>query len=235
MSARETVMRRLDETQRRPDELSPHDFETSSGSQGRESVVAELQADAAVAIRDGTIKVAIPAYQSFETDGTGGPQTFGLNHSIADSPDTHDAVVWFGSDYQGVPDVDHETDEITVDGPSEVVTVHAFYISTKPATVTFRKSGPKGDHRNDLKELSAGLVHQTNQSEQPESMRFGRSLRRFIATDMSFEVLVDAPYVTRFEDPDGDGATATNALLEIPVLRAENSIEGLTALVVDEM
>jgi hypothetical protein len=52
---------------------------------------------------------------------------------------------------------------------------------------------------------------------------------------MTLEVKVDAPYVTRFEDPDGDGATATNALLAIPVSKAASPVAGLNRLVRNQM
>lgn len=240
MSRAKAVLRRLDAVQRRPDELSPSDFETAAGSQGQESVVARLTADTPVALRDGPIKVAIPAYESFQTAGDGTSQTFNLGHSVTESPDTLDVVTWFSGTYNGEPaSVDYANDTITVDGPGTVETVHTFYITEEAATVKVRKEGPGGNHKEPLKTLNAGLVHRTNQSEQPERMKLNPTgstpLRRFVATDMELQVTVDAPYVTRFEDPDGDGATATNALLQVEVTRGDRSVDGFPALVKNAM
>jgi hypothetical protein len=237
MSAAQNVLNRLQQIGRRPDELSPADFETEVGSQGAESVVARLQADTAVALRDGPIKLAVPAYESFTTAGDGTTQTFQLSHSVTVAPDTQDVVIWFDGDYQGEPEsIDYDADTITVNGPGSVVTVHTFYVSDEPATVKYRKESPNGNHREPLYEGNAGLVHQTNQNEQPEQVRLREHpLKRFVATDMELQITVDAPYVTRFEDPDGHGATATNALLETRVLRAEQTVPGLTRLVTDAM
>lgn len=233
------VLQRLRKATRRPDELSPSDFATSAGSQGTETIVAQLVAETALAIRNGPIKLAIPAYESFETAGDGSQQTFNLSHGIADSPDTQDVVHWFEGDYQGVPTYDPDANNgngtITVDGPGAVETVHVFYLSPKPATVVMKKETANENKRQELYEGNAGLVHQTNQSEQPERIDLPGGPRRFIATDMEFQITVDAPYVTRFEDPDGNGATATNALLQIGVNRADRTVKGLGRVIANTM
>lgn len=225
----------LEAATRRPDELSPADFETSPNSMGKESIVAEIKADTAIALRDGPVKLAVPAYESFQTAGDGSSQTFTLSAEVVETPDTQDAVVWFGGDYQGVPSIDYGANEITVTGPGTVETVHVFHVSPKPATVEFRKSVPDNTAHKPLWDGNLGLIQQTNQDEQPEHVSYGRGLNRFVATDMSFEIMVDAPYTVRFEDGDGDGATATNALLQLRVFRSNSPIDGLREAVKNEM
>jgi hypothetical protein len=225
------VLERLAAISTRTDELSPSAFDaTMASSPGRESRVAELTADAALSLRNDRIKLAIPAYESFETAGDGSTQTFSLGHSVIDTPDTQSAVVSFGGDYQGVPSVDFDANEITVDGPGTAETVHAFYLSDAPATIKIRKESANGDTRTTLFEGSLSLIQQTNQNEQPERLRLGQ-IERFVATDMTLFLSIDAPYVVRFEDPDGDGATATNALTQVPLHRAEGSVRGLREIV----
>lgn len=235
------VINRLQGMQRRSDELSPSDFETSAGQQGKETVVAELQADAVVKVREGRgnpIRLAVPAYESDTLAGDGSTQTFSLSNSITETPVTQDAVVWFGGSYYGTPDsIDYTNDTVTVTGDGSGNTVHIFYVSDDPATVTFEKSTTGGDTRDELDTFSAGLVAQTDQSEQPEYFDFSgdHPLKGFVATDQKLQVKVDAPYVTRFEDPDGDGATATNALLATPVQKGAGSVEGLAGAIREQM
>jgi len=230
------LQQRLENATRRPDELSPADFDTAPGSQGRESIVAEIKADTALALRDGPIKLAIPAYQSETLAGDGTDQTFTLSAGIAESPDTQDVVVWFNGSYQGTPkSIDYAADQITVAGSGSVDTVHIYHLSPKPATIEIRKSVADGSNYADLWDGNLGLIQQTNQSEQPEVVRYGPGLRRFVASDMNLEIIVNAPYVVRFEDGNGDGTEATNALLELGVLRSDRSIEGLNDAVTDEM
>lgn len=235
------VMSRLSDMPRRPDELAPSDFETSAGQQGKETVVAELQADTVLALKQGRnnpIRLAVPAYTSKTLAGDGSQQTFSLSTSITETEVTQDAVVWFAGDYYGTPDsIDYGNDTVTVTGDGSGATVHIFHISDTPATVSIEKVDTGDSNSSNLKTVSAGLVHQTDQSEQPEYFSFpkGEPLAPFVATDMTLEVSVDAPYVTRFEDPDGDEATATNALLALPVIRGEGSVQGLNQEIRDEM
>lgn len=235
------VMNQLQGMQRRSDELAPADFETSAGAQGAETVVATLRTDTVLAVREGRtnpLRLAIPAYESFTLANDGTQQTFNLSHSIAQTEVTQDAVVWFDGDYQGTPDsIDYGADSVTVTGDNSASTVHVFYISDAAATVEIEKVATGRDSSDDLKTMQAGLVHQTNQSEQPEYFDFSgdHPLKGFIPTDFTLEVSISAPYVTRFNDPDGDGATATNALLAVPVSKGAAPIEGLNQLVRDQM
>ncbi|MFC7226309.1 hypothetical protein N0B31_02755 [Salinirubellus salinus] len=227
------VRRRLSDLGRRRDELSPDDFETAVNSQGKDSVVATLQADAVLALMSGRahpLKLAVPAYESFTTDGTAdNTETFTLTHDIVDSPDTLDAVVWLDGTYYGTPDsIDYSTGDIDVTDSGTNSTVHVYYVSGKAATLNLRKVAADGNTREDLFTVNPALVHQTNQAEQPEFLTLDESQAQpFVAADMSLEVVVNAPYTVRYTDPDGDGTEPTNALLSIPVQRGEGVIDGL--------
>jgi hypothetical protein len=153
------LQRRLREAEKRPDELSPADFETSVGSMGKESVVAEIKAETAIGLRDGPIKLAIPAYQSETLAGDGSDQTFALSAGLTESPDTQDVIVWFGGSYQGVPKtVDYDNDEITVAGDGSGDTVHIYHLSPKPATVELRKRTSDESNHQDLWDGNAALI-----------------------------------------------------------------------------
>ncbi|MFT4921047.1 MAG: hypothetical protein ACI8XM_000240 [Haloarculaceae archaeon] len=234
------AIKRLRQMNRRPDELAPDDFETSAGQNGKKTVVAELQADTPLALREGRtnpIRLAIPVYESFTLAGDGTDQTFNLSNSITETAVTQDAVAWFAGNYQGTPKtINYAADSITVSGDGSGNTIHVFYISDDPATVTVQKANTD-NNTDDLKTMQAGLVQQTDQSEQPEWFDFSgdHPLKGFIATDMTLEVTVEANYVTRFTDPNGDGAEATNALLALPIEQGAAPVEGLNAFVRDQM
>jgi hypothetical protein len=142
------VINRLKGVQRRPDELAPGDFETSAGQQGSETVVASLQADTALALREGRgnpIRLAVPAYGSDTLANDGTEQTFDLGHSITETNVTQDAVVWFGGTYYGTPDaIDYDANTVTVTGDNTDSTVHVFYISDDAATVEIQKATRTG-------------------------------------------------------------------------------------------
>jgi hypothetical protein len=46
---------------------------------------------------------------------------------------------------------------------------------------------------------------------------------------------VDVPYIVRYEDPDGDGAVATNALLNFTAYQGRDIVSGLKGAVKDSM
>ena len=236
------VKQRVRETGARNTTLSPREFETATNSQGSQSTIATFTADTANALRSGRrnpLRLAIPAYESFETAGDGSEQTFGLTHDLVASPDTQDAIVWFGGTYQGSPKaVDHAADEITVDGPGSVETVHVYYVPGKAATFEIRKKmpGSKTESSEKLYEANLGLIHNANQSEQPEYLELGESFfQRFVATDMELEARINSPYQVRWEDPDGDGTEPTNALLQVPAQKANDQIDGLAGAVSTDM
>lgn len=236
------VMARLEGANVRNTTLSPRKFETSTNSQGSLSEIASLVADTALAARAGRsnpLRVAIPAYQSFTTAGDGSDQTFTVTHDLVECPDTQDVVVWFDGDYQGSPkSIDHDADSFTVSGPGSAVTVHAYYISGKAATFQLRKKTPSAKQSSNAKlyEANLGLVHQANQSEQPEYLSLGESpLERFIASDMELTARIDAPYQVRWTDPDGDDTEPTNVLLQVPAQKANKEIEGLRSAISADM
>jgi hypothetical protein len=236
------VMDRLADASVRNTSIAPRQFETSTNSQGSLSDIATLVADTALALRTGRrnpLRLAVPAYQSFETAGDGSEQTFNVTHDLAACPDTQDVVIWFDGEYQGSPkSVDHDADSFTIDGPGSVQTVHAYYISGTAATFVLRKKSPSAQTTNSEKlyESNLGLVHQANQSEQPEFLSLVESeLQRFIASDMELTARLKAPYQVRWSDPDGDGTEPTNALLQIPAQKSNGEIEGLSSAISADM
>jgi len=235
------LMDRLADLTRHPNTLNVRDFNTSSNQTGEASEIAAITADTPIALKGGRknpLKWAIPAYQSFTTGGDGSEQTFDLSHSLLDPPDTQAVVVWFGGDYQGVPTFDTEANTITVDGPGSAETVHAFYITDEYATVTLRKEHPsaKTGGYERVYETNLALVQPRNQNEQPEYLSVSESpLQRFVAADMELIVRIDAPYTVRFEDPDGDGATATNAIVQVPALKGADTVAGLSSEIKADM
>ena len=236
-----SLLEALGRVKRHSAPLDVREFDTSGNTTGTMSTIASITADSVLRLSSGRgnpVKWAIPAYESFTTDGTGSQQTFNLSHSLLDAPDTQAAVVWFDGSYEGVPTFDTAADTITVTGPGSAVTVHTYYVSDEPATVELPKSHPSANTSatETLYEANTALVQAKNQNEQPEYLSLNESeLQPFIAADMDLSVDIKAPYPVRFTDPDGDGTTATNALLQIPAKKGEDTVEGLNAAIKADM
>lgn len=223
-------MERLEATGRSPGELSPAAFEQKTNVTGEESRILRRRADAVFALRDGEdhpLKLAVTAYESFTSDGTAGnTETFSLSHSITQCPDTLDAIVWLDGTYYGAPDAtDYANDTIDVTDAGTGSTVHAYYVSDASATLRFYRAWPGGNDRDPLATFQLGLVHQGNQSEDPETLDLGE-LERFIAEDMTLDITIDAPYTVQFSE-DTDGTEALNGLLQIDTLEGNRTVDGL--------
>jgi hypothetical protein len=241
--SRKDILAALKQVPRNPASLSPQQFdELAVNSQGVRSRIGRYRATSVHKLQTGRahpLSLAIPAYQKETTDGSGTAQTFALSHDVIDSPATEPVVVWLGGDYYGAPDsIDFETNEITVTGPGAATSVHIYYVSSKAATFEIRKSvpGSSSDSSERLYEGNLGLIHTTNQSEQPEYFHLSKSeLQPFLGTDMTLDVYLKAPYTVRFEDGDGDETYPTNSLLTVPVLKGQSTVPGLTGLIKQDM
>lgn len=240
------VKQALEETGRDPRSLSPQAFQWSAGSMGQRSRVARLRADTAHRLlgkqAGKALEVALPAYENAgTTNGTADDtEGFSVSNAILDCPNTQNIVVYLDGDYYGVPEnVDRAAGSFDVTDSGTGSTVHVFYIPDKAGTIEVEKAidGSTSTSKN-LKTLSAKNIHRRNLSEQPEFFEFtdpNDPLEAFVATDMTLDVYVDVPYVVRFEDPDGDGAMATNALLNFSALQGRDKVSGLKSAVKDAM
>lgn len=238
------VMQALQETGRDRRNIAPDAFDWQPNSQGQRSRVARLRAETAHKLlgkeSDRSLELALPAYESLgPTDGSAGDsETFTLTHGLLDCPNTQNVVVWLDGDYYGEPDAVNGSDiDVTDSGTNS--TVHAFYIPNKAGTLEIEKAtdGSTSTSKN-LKTVSVKNIHRKNLSEQPEFFEFtdaGDSLEAFVAADMTLDVYADVPYVTRYEDPDGDGAVATNALLNFTAMQGRDVVPGLKAEVTASM
>ncbi|SEW10176.1 hypothetical protein [Halobacterium jilantaiense] len=240
------IKKKLKQTGRDRRNLSPQAFDWRANSMGSRSRIARLRADVAYKLlgkqSDRPLELALPAYESLgPTDGSAGDtETFTVSHGILDCPNTQDVVVWLDGDYYGAPDsVDRSSGDIQVTDSGTGSTIHVFYIPNKAGTLEVEKAaeGSTSTSKN-LKTVSVKNIHRKNLSEQPEYFEFrdgSDPLEPFVAADMTLDVYVDVPYVTRFEDPDGDGAVATNALLNFTAMQGRDVVPGLKAEVTASM
>ncbi|WP_251327927.1 hypothetical protein [Haloplanus pelagicus] len=217
--------------------------DTSVNTTGSRSLIAELPVETVHRIlsgRSNPFRVAVPAYEQFSSDGTGGnTETFNLSHDLIQCPNTQNVVVYIGGSYYGNPDaVDYANDSIDVTDPGSNNNVHVWYMPGDTATLEVYKATPSSSAsaNEELYTEALNLANQTKQAEQPEFFELNQSaLQPFLASDMRLNVYVKAPYEVRFEDPAGDGATPDNMLLHIPVERGATTVAGLKQLIKSDM
>jgi len=238
------LRKRLEATGRDKRNLSPASFKSSVSSMGKRSRIFRLRAETANKIlgreSDSRLELAIPAYESFTTNGTqDDTESFDLAYEPLDNPNTQNVVVWLDGTYYGAPDNADvlSTGSIDVTDPDTASTVHVWYFPNKAGTIEIQKAidGSTSTTKN-LETFSAKSLHQKNLSEEPEFFDFrdsGDDLEAFIAGDMTLDVYIDVPYLTRYAT--NDGAHATNALLNFSTLQARDRVPGLKDAVTASM
>jgi hypothetical protein len=239
------IIDRLQQVGRVPGTISPSTFtETSANAVGERSRIARFRADAVTRILEGRsnpFRIAVPTYESpGSTDATAdNTETFTLAEGIEQTPVTEDVVVWLDGTYYGNPDaIDYSNNTIDVTDSGTSSTVHAYYMTGGAATLEVRKAVPsaKTGASEELFSGNLGLIHKTNQGEQPEYFSLNKSkLQPFVASDMTVDIYVDADYAVRWTDPDDDGTEPTNALLHIPVQNGRDTVTGLQSAIKADM
>lgn len=242
-----TLKQRLEAASRDTTNMSPADFESSPGTNGVRSRIFRFRADVAHKLlgrpSSARLEVALPAYEQLgPTNGTADDaETFNVSKTPLDNPNTQNCVVWLDGTYYGAPDNDDflSTGTVDVTDSGTGSAVHVWYFPEAAGTIEIEKAyGGSTSSSKTLKTFSVSQLHQRNLSEQPEFFEFTDAedaLEAFIAGDMTLDVYVDVPYVTRYEDSNGDGAHATNALLNFRTLQAQSRIKGLKDAVTASM
>lgn len=226
-----------------PERIRDEAADLTVNTTGSRSRIVSLPVDSVHRIREGRsnpFRVAVPAYEQFSSDGTGGnTETFNLSHDLIQCPNTEDVVVYIGGTYYGAPDaVDYANDSIDVTDAGSNNNVHVWYMPGETATLEVYKATPSSSAsaNEELYSRPLNLVNQTKQAEQPEFFELDQSpLQSFLASDMRLNVYVKAPYEVRFEDAAGDGATPTNMLFHVPVQRGSNTVPGLKGVIKSDM
>ena len=227
------AFQRLKETPNSPlPVLTPADFEQTSNTTGELSRVLRHRPNTVLGIRGGPSEpffFAIPAYESFTTDGTAGnTETFNLAHSIHDTPNTASLALWEGGSRVQPDSIDYANDSFTYTDDATGNTLHVYYISDAPAEVRIEKRIPgKSSVSQEVWSGQAHLLHQKDQGEDSPNFRFGTDpFERFVASDMTLDVKVKAPYTVKFREST-DGTEADNALLNIPANSGQDTVKGL--------
>jgi len=234
-----TVQDQLAAMSREPRPLAPDDFEQSTNQTGTASDILTLKTETVLALQDGAdLMVSLPAYETFETDGTGGnTETFGLSNDLVDSPNTQALVIWEGSNRVSPDSVDYNADSFDYTDDGTASTLHVYYVAGDAATVRVEKRIPGGktDASEELDSFNAGLAHRQDQQDRPITLNLTDSwLERFLATDMTLAVTIDAPYTVRFSE-DTDGTSATNALFHTQATKGNGQAQGLLAAIREDM
>ncbi|WP_323192849.1 hypothetical protein [Halostella sp. PRR32] len=233
----ENIMQRLRGSGWQPGGFALRDFDFEGpNTTGEESVVADLQAERPVALRDdkdADLKLVIPAWESFSTDGTGGnTETFNLSNDIIDSPSTVSFLLYEEGSLVDADSVDYANNSFTYTDDGTNNTLDVFYVPRTPADVRLKKVISDGTTSigQDVYEENTAILHSRDQAEQPTEVDVSSSeLERYIPRKSNLQLIVNADYTVRFEAPERTNGVpkATNAILSVPKFQTESNVPGL--------
>ncbi|MFC7069492.1 hypothetical protein [Halobaculum lipolyticum] len=237
MADEKAVRKRLEGASVHRDQFAKSDFALSPGTPNDRTRVGTLQANRAHMLRETEpLEYAIMAYETFTTDGTGGnTETFNLSHNPVDSGATDVNLVLYEGTNRVQPDsvdLGADTFDYTDDGTDNDLGV--YYASGEQAQLQLVKEAPNGVNET-LDSRLINKLHLRDNAKEPIELSLGRSYwQRYVPTDWTLDLYVDAPYTAAFmQDVDGGGdpEPATNAIVSVPYSAATGSIEGLGAVV----
>jgi len=247
MPSEQQVAQRAANTAFRPGTVGAKQFRSAAATTnmtttGEESLLASLPVPTARALLQGSnnpMKVALPAYEAFETDGTAdNSETFGLSYDLIECPNTQNLVLYNGGTKVKADSVDVAGDSFDYTDSGSNNTLHVFYMVSDTATVEIRKAAPSGSASSSEDLYSAPLHHinRQDQTDQPQYLDLSdNQYAPWVPSDFTIEVYVNGTYPVALTDPDGDGAVAHNALLQIPAKKAQSEIDGLGAVIRESM
>jgi len=215
--------------------LRDFDFERANTT-GQDSVVADLQVDRPIALRDdkdADLKLVVPAWESFSTDGTAGnTETFKLSNNLVESPSTAALVLYEEGSVVQPDAVDFENDSFDYNDDGTDNTLDVFYVARDPADVRLKKVVSDGavSIGQQVYEENTAILHSRDQAEQPTEVDVsGSALERYIPRKSNLQLVVNAPYTVRFEAPERNNGVprATNAILSVPKFQTEQNVPGL--------
>lgn len=232
----EQVLQALREVPTNEQRLSKGDWTLSNGTASDRSLVADYKARRPLAVDPSRMAhLALVTHEQYTTDGTGGnTETFALSQDLVDAGSTAEPVVAFlDGSATTIDAVRYDTNEIDVTDPDTNSTLDVFYAvgPGDQCKVEFVKRSPK---KNTAETLWSGDVSLLNARDQAkEGLHFDLSRSPFQAVvprNWTLELYTEGGYGVAW-DAQTQGATATNALLSVPIRRTQAKIEDLNRVV----
>lgn len=213
------------------------DFTLTDGTANQRSKVASYKPNLPIALRENApMRLALVAGEEFTTNTTGGDaETFNLSNNIVDTPNTTSLVLYDEGSRVQPDSIDYAADTFTYTNPdASADTLHAFYVARNPGTIEVEKTAPSaqsGMNETVFDDVTSILAERNQNKDALEFEFDGQSpLEPVVPARWTIDVYVDVPYAVRWDDgglTTSNGDTALNAILSVPVRRAEQNVEDL--------
>jgi hypothetical protein len=205
------------------------DFNLTNGSSGSKTQIAQYQAGVPLAIREDRMRLVFVTREEFTTDGNANnTETFTLSNNVIETANTTDLVV-YNSGSRATPDsIDYGADSFDFTDSGTNNTLDVYYVPRDPVQVTVEKHAPAGHGSVSevLYDDATSVLHERNQNKTPPVPSYTSPLQPVVPKDWTIEVYQDGPVALEWDESTRN-TTATNAMLSIPVNRAEEQVDGL--------
>lgn len=231
----DAVLNELMEVDAQPQRIKRQDFDLFDGTANQRSKVASYKPKLPIAFREHTpMRLALVAGEEFTTNATAGDtETFALANNIVDTPNTT-ALVLYDDGGRVQPDsINYSGDSFDYTDGGTGSTLHAFYVARNPGTVEVEKTAPSaqsGMNETVFDDVTS-ILAERNQNKDALEFEFDESpLEPVVPARWTIDIYVDVPYAVRWDDgglTTTNDDTALNAILSVPVRRAEQNVENL--------
>ena len=246
MSARnaniEEIVARLMVTPSSQQFLRWSDFTRYNGASGERSLIAEYEAELPIAFREEAMRLVFTVVEEFETSGNNSQETFNLSNNLIQTPNSENLVL-FSEGTRARPDsINYSGDSFDYTDGGSAETLDAFYVCRNPVRIDVEKSAPRsqGGMSEVVYDDVTSILHERDQNQEPPRMDFAgdHPLTPVVPRKWTVEIYADGPVAFANDDSGtgtDNGVEAVNALIKIPINRAQQDVEGLARAVRHEV
>jgi hypothetical protein len=239
MVSRRDVVKALAQAPATTQRLKRQDFDLTNGTANARTKIASYQAESPIAFREEAVRLMFVQVEQFQTPGDGSTTTYNLDHDILPTSNTTDFVLYDSGGRVQADQVDYAGNSFDYTNPDAAAEyLHAYYVPRDPVKVEVVKSAPKsqGKVSEVIYDDTTSILHERNQHKEPPEMDFsGRSaLAPVVPRKWTVDVYADGPVGFDWNDDDtanSQGTTAVNAVVSLPVNRAQQDVSNLAQAV----
>lgn len=212
--------------------LKKGDFNLLADVANKRTKIAEYEVGYPVAFRASSVRLMFAVHETKTTDGSGNSQTFNLANNLIDTANTTDLVL-FSDGARVQPDsIDHANDSFDYTDGGAAENLDVFYVARDPVQIEVEKSAPRaqGNVGEVVFDDVTSMLHERDQNKEPPEMEFDRALEPVVPSDWTIDIYAEGPVALAWEDDAGD-VEAVNAVVSLPINRANQNVPGLSQAV----
>lgn len=231
------IMQRLASAPASRGKLRKRDFDLTNGTAGERTLLAEHKAQTPTFVRPSRgARLAFATIEEFQAPGDGSQTTYDLSYDLIETPNTDNIVLFEAGNVVQPDSVDYAADTFTYTGPGSAEYLHAAYVPRDGALVEIERQAPRaqGGVTDVILDEPTSLLHPQDQNQEPPEFHGMHPLDYAVPKNWKVQIYANGPVPFEWDDSsesNPQGATARNAVVSIPVRRAQSDVQGLSRAV----